>query len=127
MSTIIVAAAVIRNKGRYLLCQRPSHKRHGGLWEFPGGKLHDGESVTDAIRRELREELHVEPVRVGPVRATIPDHGSAFVISFVDVEIRGEPRSTEHDAVEWVATPDLLRYPLAPSDQAFARTLTGKP
>ena len=125
MRTISVAAAVIRQNGRYLLCRRPSHKRHGGLWEFPGGKLHDGESVTDAIGRELWEELHVEPVRVGPVRATIPDQGSTFVITFVDVEIRGEPRPTEHDAVEWIAVPDLVRYPLAPSDLAFSRTLTG--
>ena len=49
------------------------------------------------------------------------------MITFVDVEIQGDPRSTEHDAVEWVASADLERYPLAPSDQAFARTLTGKP
>jgi len=127
MPTITVAAAVIQQDGRYLLCRRPAHKRHGGLWEFPGGKLHDGESVTDAIRRELREELHVRPTSVGPVRASIPDQGSAFVITFVDVEILGEPRSTEHDAVEWVASADLERYPLAPSDQAFARTLTRNP
>jgi len=83
--------------------------------------------VTDAIRRELREELHVEPMSVGPVRASIPDQGSPFVITFVDVGILGEPRSTEHDAVEWVASADLARYPLAPSDQAFARTLSGNP
>jgi hypothetical protein len=66
-------------------------------------------------------------VRVGSVRASIRDPGSPFVITFVDVEILGEPRSTEHDAVEWVASADLERYPLAPSDLAFARTLTGKP
>ena len=122
---VSVAAAVIQRDGRYLLCRRPSHKHHGGLWEFPGGKLHDGESVTDAIRRELWEELHVEPARVGPVRATIPDKGSTFVITFVDVQIRGEPRSTEHEAVEWVTVSELVRYPLAPSDLAFSRMLTG--
>jgi mutator protein MutT len=127
MSTITVAAAVIHRNGRYLLCRRPAHKRHGGLWEFPGGKLHDGESVTDAIRRELEEELHVEPVSVGPVRVSIHDPGSAFVITFVDVEIAGDPRSTEHDAVEWITAPDLMRYPLAPADSAFALTLTGTP
>jgi mutator protein MutT len=127
MHTITVAAAVIQRDGRYLICRRPGHKRHGGLWEFPGGKLHDGESVADAIRRELREELHVQPVSVGSVQASIPDHGSPFVITFVAVEILGEPRSTAHDAVAWVAAPDLVRYPLAPCDLAFALTLSRRP
>lgn len=124
MDSITVVAAVIRRNGHYLICQRPLGKRHGGLWEFPGGKLQDGETITDAVRRELAEELHVEPLRVGEVRARISDPGSAFVIHFVDVDIAGEPRSTEHQAIAWVLAPDLRDYPLAPSDLAFVRSLT---
>jgi mutator protein MutT len=60
-----VVAAVIQRNDQYLLCQRPAHKRHGGLWEFPGGKVHDGETDFDAISRELTEELEVGVVRVG--------------------------------------------------------------
>jgi len=52
-----VVAAVIERDGKYLLCQRPQGKRYGGLWEFPGGKLLAGESLLEAARRELREEL----------------------------------------------------------------------
>ena len=55
-----VLATVIRRDGRLLVCQRPSHKRHGGLWEFPGGKVEPGESDLAASRRELAEELGVE-------------------------------------------------------------------
>ena len=124
MDATTVVAAVIQRNGRYLICQRPLAKRHGGMWEFPGGKLHDGETVADAVRRELSEELHVEPRRVGEVRARIPDPGSSFVIHFVEVEIAGEPRSTEHQAIAWVPAPDLRDYALAPSDLAFVRTLT---
>lgn len=124
MDAITVVAAVIRRDGRYLICRRPPGKRHGGLWEFPGGKLHDGETVADAVRRELSEELHVELARVGEVRARIPDPGSSFVIHFVEVEIAGEPRSTEHQAIAWVSAADLRDYPLAPSDRAFVRSLT---
>jgi 8-oxo-dGTP diphosphatase len=124
MGAITVVAAVIRRDGHYLICQRPLGKRHGSLWEFPGGKLQDGETITDAVRRELIEELHVEPLRVGEVRARISDPGSSFVIHFVDVEIAGEPRSVEHDQVAWVEAADLLRYPFAPSDLAFVRSLT---
>jgi mutator protein MutT len=121
-NAITVVAAVIRRDGRYLICRRPAGKRHGGLWEFPGGKLHGGESLEDAVRRELIEELRVEPRRVGDVLSRIPDRDSPFVITFVDVEIAGDPRSTEHEALAWVAAPDLLDYPLAPSDRAFAQS-----
>jgi 8-oxo-dGTP pyrophosphatase MutT (NUDIX family) len=48
-----VVAAVIERDGRLLVCQRPAHKRHGGLWEFPGGKCDPGESDAEAARREL--------------------------------------------------------------------------
>ena len=49
-------AAVIERDGKLLVCRRPGHKRHGGLWEFPGGKLEPGETIVDAARRELDEE-----------------------------------------------------------------------
>jgi (d)CTP diphosphatase len=124
MNGITVVAAVIRRDERYLICQRPAGKRHGGLWEFPGGKLHDGETIPDAVRRELAEELHVEPLHIGDVLARIADPGSSFVIHFMEVVIIGEPRSTEHQAIAWVTARELLDYPLAPSDLAFARTLT---
>ena len=54
-----VLAAVIKRNERYLICKRPENKRHGGLWEFPGGKIEIGESNFEAAVRELREELGV--------------------------------------------------------------------
>ena len=54
-ATVDVVAAVIRRGERVLLCQRPAHKRHGGLYEFPGGKCNDGETKDQAIARELLE------------------------------------------------------------------------
>jgi 8-oxo-dGTP diphosphatase len=124
MHSLPVVAAVIHRNGRYLIGQRPVSKRHGGFWEFPGGKLRDGESIEAAVRRELAEELHVEPLHIGDVLARIADPGSSFVIHFVEVSIVGEPGSTEHEAIAWVKAGDLLDYPLAPSDLVFAKTLT---
>ena len=50
-----VLAAVVRRDDRYLVCRRPAHKRHGGLWEFPGGKIHAGETLLGAARRAERD------------------------------------------------------------------------
>ncbi len=115
----VVAAVIVRN-GKYLVCQRPRQKRHGGLWEFPGGKLLSDESLFDAAYRELGEELDVTVVSVGQVRAAVPDEGSPFVIEFVDAQIEGDPTPHEHEAVAWCTAHELMRMPLAPSDRQFA-------
>jgi len=116
---IRVLAAVIRRGGRCLLCQRPAHKRHGGLWEFPGGKLEPGETLLHAAARELREELGVETNGAGDVVYRIRDPGSVFVIEFVPVSVRGEPQALEHEALAWLTLGEAAALPLAPSDRSF--------
>ena len=118
-----VLAAVIQRSGRYLVCQRPRHKRHGGLWEFPGGKLEPGETVLEAARRELREELAVDVVRVGSPMMAVRDPGSSFLVEFTAVEIVGEPSLIEHDDLAWLEPGELIDIELAPSDARFARSL----
>lgn len=119
LTSIRVLAAVVRDGGRYLVCQRPAHKRHGGLWEFPGGKLELGESDFDAARRELREELGVEALGTGRELLTVHDPGSPFVIAFVEVRIQGEPVCHEHTDLRWLPLEALESVPLAPSDRRF--------
>lgn len=117
---IRVIAAVIRRGDEYLVCQRPSHKRHGGLWEFPGGKCEEGESDFDAARRELREELGVDVVCVAEPLFSAHDEGSPYVIVFVPTEIAGEPTAQEHSAIRWATAAELESLALAPSDKRFA-------
>jgi mutator protein MutT len=122
MEKIQVAAAVIRRGESVLLCQRPRAKRHGGLWEFPGGKLHAGESMAEALRRELREELGVEVTAAGESPLHVGhDPGSPFEIHFTAVEIAGEPVALEHEQVAWVPVAACHAYALAPSDREFVR------
>lgn len=118
-----VLAAVIRRDGHLLLCRRPPHKRHGGLWEFPGGKLEAGETLLQAARRELGEELDVRVTAVGDVAFRSRDPGSTFVIEFADVVIEGEPRALEHTDIRWTTVAEASMLPLAPADRAFLEHL----
>jgi 8-oxo-dGTP diphosphatase len=118
--TIRVIAAVIQRGDRFLLCERPIHKRHGGLWEFPGGKLESGETMLEAARRELSEELGIEVQSIQEAEFAINDPGSPFIIEFCRVRIDGEPICLEHRSIAWVTLSELLELALAPSDQQFA-------
>jgi 8-oxo-dGTP diphosphatase len=116
---IRVLAAVIRRGDRILLCKRPAHKRHGGLWEFPGGKLENGESLLEAARRELSEELGLHATSVGEPLFVCQDPGSSFVIEFVEVIAEGEPVALEHEEVRWIAIGESEEMQLAPADVRF--------
>jgi 8-oxo-dGTP pyrophosphatase MutT (NUDIX family) len=116
-------ACVVRRGDLLLLCQRPAHKRHGGLWEFPGGKVEANESDERAAARGLREELGVQVVRAAPVSLEIADPDSPYVIAFVPVEIEGEPMPTEHSSIIWGRPNELATLPLAPSDRVFLEWL----
>lgn len=120
---IRVVAAVVARDGRFLICKRPAHKRHGGLWEFPGGKLEPGETLQAAVRRELAEELGVEVRACGEQLFAIDDPDSDFVIEFHPVEIDGEPACLEHSALTWATVSAMLLMDLSPSDRRFARFL----
>ena len=125
--TIRVLAAVVVNNGRYLVCQRPPHKRHGGLWEFPGGKLEAGETLLMAAKREMLEELAVRVTNVGPTAFSVADPGSPFVIEFVPTSIEGTPVCQEHTDLSWATLDELEGLDLAPSDRRFVQHLKMNP
>jgi 8-oxo-dGTP pyrophosphatase MutT (NUDIX family) len=116
-------AAVIRRGDRYLVGRRPPEKRHGGLWEFPGGKVLENESRLEAAGRELDEELGLEVLSLGPLLLSVEEPGSSFVIEFYETAASGTPRALEHTDVGWFTADELARMDLAPADAWFARTV----
>ena len=116
---IRVIAAVIERGGKLLVCQRPLHKRHGGLWEFPGGKLEPEEDDAASARRELREELGLELEAIGAVELEVADPDSHFLIVFLPARASGEPARHEHIALRWADVSELQSLPMAPADRRY--------
>jgi mutator protein MutT len=125
MTEITVVAAVLERNQRILLGLRPAHKRHGGLWEFPGGKVDPFETPGDALARELKEELGVHASEVGPRLASFRDPDSIFRIDFYLVDCEGQPEPLEHVAIDWVTLEEAELLPLAPSDRQMIHWLRG--
>jgi mutator protein MutT len=121
-----VIACVITRESQFLVCQRPLSKRHGGLWEFPGGKVEPGETDEAAARRELKEELGVELISASEIEYSAADSDSPYVIAFMPVSVRGTPSCTEHTAIRWGSPTELASLPLAPSDRCFVDHLLGR-
>ena len=121
---IQVVAAVIRRGGKILLASRPADKPPAG-WEFPGGKLEPGETVGEALVRELAEELavHASP---GELLAVVP--AGKVVLNFMAATLPEdeEPRPCEHQQYFWVDVAPEPPAELLPADRDFWRTLAGR-
>jgi 8-oxo-dGTP diphosphatase len=100
----VAVAAIVRGNHEVLLSQRPQHVHQGGLWEFPGGKLESGETVQQALQRELHEELGMRVERARPLIRIYHDYPDRRVL--LDVwridGYSGEPHGREGQAVAWV-------------------------
>ncbi|MFM1966702.1 MAG: pyrophosphohydrolase [Actinomycetota bacterium] len=101
--TVVVAAAIERN-GRYLAARRTQPDWAAGRWEFPGGKVESGESETDALVREIREELGVEIAVGARVLGEWALHEELVLHLYVATLMDGEPEPLDHhDELRWVA------------------------
>lgn len=120
-TVIDVVALVAERDGRVLVARRPATKRHGGLYEFPGGKVHAGESLQDALIREVAEELDTGLTTIEPTGLARQEPGSRYRIHFLKGALTGSPRCVEHTALLWADTTDLNAIPLAPVDAWFVR------
>lgn len=124
MQTIDVAAGVVRRAdGRLLICRRKGAL--DGLWEFPGGKLENGETLRQCLERELMEELSLSVIAGEPLaQITREEGGRRIRLSFVPAELdpaqsNGALSLHVHGKAAWVLPNELSAYPFCPADQAF--------
>ncbi len=113
-----VVAALIWNKNRFMICQRPSHKTRGLLWEFVGGKVEPGETKEQALVRECREELGVT--------VSVTDVFMEVVHEYPDITVHltlfnaaiaeGTPQKLEHNDIQWITPKEIPNYDFCPAD-----------
>jgi 8-oxo-dGTP diphosphatase len=124
--TRVAAAVILRADGDVLLAQRPEGKPYAGYWEFPGGKLEQGETPRQALDRELREELGLEVVRAAPWMVQRYDYPHADVeLHFFRVFAwRGEPAGHDGQAFAWQTPGAIEVAPLLPANTRVLAALS---
>ena len=117
---LVTAVALIDTDGRVLLAQRPDDKPMGGLWEFPGGKIEDGETPESALIRELAEELAIDTAESCLAPLTFASHSydkfHLIMTLFVCRKWKGQPQPVEGGQLRWVRPNALRDYPMPPAD-----------
>ena len=125
---IVVVAAVIEQDGSFLLTRRLEGTHLAGTWEFPGGKIAQGETHAQALQREIREELDAA-IDVGPLVFEIEHVYADRVISlhFYRCTLRGEPKPLLGQQMRWVPRAQLGSLDFPPADADLIRLLMERP
>jgi 8-oxo-dGTP diphosphatase len=123
---MIVVAGVIESDGRILICQRKAGARHALKWEFPGGKVERGETPSEALARELDEELGIrasighEMVRY---EHRYPRRPPILLIFFHVPQFDGEPVNRLFEEIRWITRKALPAFDFLEGDRDFVRRL----
>jgi 8-oxo-dGTP diphosphatase len=128
--TLLVAAAVVFEEGRVLLTQRKAGTHLAGAWEFPGGKVREGEDPRHALVRELEEELGIETVIGEVMEVTFHRYPERSVLLLFYEAKRtsrsGEPRALDVAAFRWARAHELDEASFPPADLAILRKVRAR-
>lgn len=122
----VAVGAIVGNDGRILIAKRPQAAHQGGLWEFPGGKVDAGESVQQALARELKEELAIEVIASEPliqIRHHYPDK-SVLLDVYKVTHFVGIPIGAEGQPVCWVPKDELVSYEFPAANKPIVKALS---
>ena len=122
---IHVAVGVIKRDDKIFVAKRHSDQHQGGKWEFPGGKVEQGESVTQALTRELKEEVNIAVQSSQPfleIKYDYPDKSVHLEIHLVE-DFSGEPAHLEGQATQWITINELNNYDFPQANQVIIEKL----
>ena len=123
---IMVTAGILADGDRVLICQRPATAGFALKWEFPGGKVEDGESPEACLRRELREELAIE-AEVGPeIYRTEHRYPNGFAVRLIFFQVRrftGTPANLAFERIEWASLAELPGYDFLEADRELVERM----
>ncbi len=119
MRELEVCAGILIKEGKILLGKRKSYDRFGGKWEFPGGKVEEGEIPEDCIIREIKEELNLDIKDFKHFKSYIHRFKNVNLVihSFLINEFSGKIKKLEHDSLVWLSLDDLFSYDLLDGDK----------
>ena len=120
-----VVAALIWDKDKFMICQRPEHKARALLWEFVGGKVEPGETKEQALIRECQEELAIT-LSVGNVFMDVvheyPDI-TVHLTLFNSTVKEGTPQKLEHNDIQWITPSEIPDYEFCPADDEILKKI----
>lgn len=126
-SATVVCVALIDTDGRVLLAERPADKAMAGLWEFPGGKIHPGETPETALIRELREELGIDVAEACLSPLTFASHRyptlHIVLLLYVCRRWKGMVTAREGQRLSWVRPARFADYAMPPADKGLVAAL----
>lgn len=121
-----VVAALIWDKDKFMICQRPAHKARGLLLEFVGGKVEPGEAKEQALIRECQEELAVT-LSIGDVFMDVVHEYPDLIVHltlFNAAILEGIPKKLEHNDIKWITPSEISNYEFCPADVEILKKIT---
>jgi len=125
MKQVLAVAGILQREGTFLIAERPAGKIMAGYWEFPGGKPEEGETLPQALERELVEELGITVTAAEHWRTVSHRyaHGQVTLHVFFVSSFTGEPAPLEGQALRWVTPSEALSLKLLPVDFPLVRDI----
>jgi len=121
----VAVAVIVSDDRKILIAQRPAHKYAGGLWEFPGGKVEEHETIMQALRREVHEEINLEILSAHPWLQIPHDYSDRKVLLDIWIidQFLGEPEGMEGQPIRWVTPVELEQFTFPAGNQLVIEKL----